>query len=100
MAQIELAAGLVADFDRILAHLVAHEATDPPARIREIVAAIEVLASSPRIGRLAPHDLRELVIGKGPRGYVALYRYEPALDRVYVLAIRGQREAGYRDRTG
>jgi len=38
---------------------------------------------------------RELVIGKGTRGYVALYRYVPTLDTVFVLAIRGQRDAGY-----
>jgi hypothetical protein len=29
------------------------------------------------------------------RGYVALYRYVPELDTVFVLAIRGQRKAGY-----
>ena len=40
-------------------------------------------------------DLRELVIGRRARGYVALYRYVPAVDTVFVLAIRGQKEAGY-----
>jgi len=29
------------------------------------------------------------------RGYVALYRYVPEIDRVFVLAVRGQREAGF-----
>jgi hypothetical protein len=45
--------------------------------------------------RPARTDLRELVIGRRARGYVALYRYVAELDTVYVLAIRGQKEAGY-----
>jgi hypothetical protein len=40
--------------------------------------------------------MRELVIGRDARGYVALYRYAPEIDTVFVLAIRSQREAGYR----
>jgi toxin ParE1/3/4 len=36
----------------------------------------------------------ELVIGRGSRGYVALYRYVPEIDTVFVLAVRSQREAG------
>lgn len=39
--------------------------------------------------------LRELVIGKRARGYVALYRYVAEIDVVFVLAIRSQREAGW-----
>jgi len=40
-------------------------------------------------------ELRELVIAFGDSGYIALYRYNPAADTVYVLAFRHQREAGY-----
>jgi plasmid stabilization system protein ParE len=40
-------------------------------------------------------ELRELIIGFGESGYVALYRHEPDDDAVYVLAFRHQREAGY-----
>ena len=47
------------------------------------------------IGRPARRELRELVIGRRSRGYVALYRYVAEMDTVFVLAIRGQREAGY-----
>jgi hypothetical protein len=38
---------------------------------------------------------RELVIGRAKRGYVALYRYVAAIDTVFVLALRVQRESGY-----
>jgi hypothetical protein len=39
--------------------------------------------------------LRELVIGFGDSGLVALYHHDPAADAVYVLAFRHQKEAGY-----
>ena len=49
------------------------------------------------MGRPLPDmpELREWVIAFGDSGYVALYRHEPADDRVYVLAFRHQKEAGY-----
>ena len=55
------------------------------------------LETAPGIGRPLPEqpELRELVIGFGESGYVALYRYVPHADAVYVLAFRHQREAGY-----
>jgi plasmid stabilization system protein ParE len=40
-------------------------------------------------------DMNELVIGRHAHGYVALYRYVAAIETVFVLAIRSQREAGY-----
>lgn len=95
MSRIELAAEVGDDFDRILDHLLRHDAADPPARILEIVQAISVLEHNPMIGRPVGRNLRELVIGRGTRGYVALYRYVDKLDTVFVLAIRSQREAGY-----
>jgi plasmid stabilization system protein ParE len=66
-----------------------------PGRIREIIQAIDVLQYNPLIGRAVSADTRELVIGRSARGYVALYRYVELVDTVFVLAIRGQREAGY-----
>jgi len=95
MARIELAPEVLDDFDRLFDHLTAVEIDDAPERIEQIVLALEVLAHSPLIGRKLRGGLRELVIGKAARGYVALYRYVPALDTVFVLAIRGQRESGY-----
>jgi len=95
VSRIEFAPEVVDDFDRILEHLLEHEAADAASRIQDIVAAIDVLERNPNLGRPAAGDNRELVIGRGARGYVALYRYADAIDTVLVLAIRGQREAGY-----
>jgi plasmid stabilization system protein ParE len=56
-----------------------------------------LLEASPDIGRPLPDtpELRELVIPFGDSGYVALYRFEPPDDAVYILAFRHQKEAGY-----
>ena len=95
MSRIELAPEVGDDLDRILEHLFAHQGVDATSRIEDIVKAIDVLERNPLIGRPARADLRELVIGRRARGYVALYRYVAELDTVFVLAIRGQKEAGY-----
>ena len=54
-----------------------------------------MLEHNPLIGRSALGEMNELVIGRDSYGYVALYRYVDAIDAVFVLAIRSQREAGY-----
>ena len=95
MSRIELAPEVGDDFDRILEHLLAHEGTDAPSHIEDIIKAIDVLERNPLIGRPARADLRELVIGRRAHGYVALYRYVAELDTVFVLAIRAQKAAGY-----
>lgn len=96
MARVELAPEVSDDFDRIFDHLADHDLEHAVARVGEIIEALNVLETNPEIGRPAPRDKRELVIGRGSRGYIALYRYVPELDTAFVLAIRGQREAGYR----
>lgn len=95
MARIELAPEVFEDFDRFFDHLDQFDVQDIPARIADIVQAIDVLAHSPLIGRKVKGGKRELVIGQGSRGYVALYRFVAPLDTVFVLAMRSQREAGF-----
>lgn len=95
MARVEIAPAVIEDLDRIFDHLARHEADHLPQRIGEIVQALSVLETNPLIGRPTTRRKRELVIGQRSRGYVALYRYVPEIDVVFVLAIRSQREAGY-----
>lgn len=95
MARIELAPEVADDLERIMEHLYRSEVEQVAARLREIIAAISVLQTNPLIGRPASNDRRELVIGRGSRGYVALYRYVSGIDTVFVLAVRAQREAGF-----
>ena len=96
MVRIELAPEILDDFDRILDHLERHGSADGQARIAEIVEAIQLLGRSPLIGRPNRSGNRELVIGRGSRGYVVLYRFVPNLDAVFVLALRSQRQLGYK----
>ena len=96
MSRVELAPGISDDFERILDHLASHDVENTAARIGEIIQAVNVLETNPLIGRPAAGDQRELIIGRRAHGYVALYRYVPELDTVLVLALRSQREAGYK----
>ena len=88
MTRVELAPEVFDDFDRILDHLARFEVEDAPARIGEILQAVQILTHSPLIGRPVRGDKRELVIGRHSHGYVALYRFVASLDTVFVLAIR------------
>lgn len=97
MANIELAPKVLNDFQRILDHLTQFAATNPSARIADIIQAIDILTHSPLIGRPVTDGppraaLRELIIGRAAQGYVALYRFIPSIDTVFVLALRHQRE--------
>jgi toxin ParE1/3/4 len=95
VSRIELAPEVGDDFDRILDHLAAQGADDALSRMDSIMQAIEVLHANPLIGRPVGNDLRELVIGRGGAGYIALYCHVSAIDTVFVLSLRSQREAGY-----
>lgn len=98
MSRIELAPELVKDFDRILDHLAGYQVENLELRILEIINALDVLEHNPMIGRPHANGMRELVIGRRSHGYIALYRYLAEIDTVFILAIRGQREAGYAER--
>lgn len=95
MARIEFAPGVGDDLERILEHLERHDSPNGPARIRQLIGAVDALADNPLIGRPVDTLKRELVIGRDQHGYLALYSYAEAMDTVFVLAIRSQREAGY-----
>jgi toxin ParE1/3/4 len=95
VARVEFAEAVALDIGRISDHLLTHEASDIEAHIDAIFEACAVLDRHPLIGRRADDGLRELVIGHGTRGYVALYDYAAEADLVLVLAVKAQREAGY-----
>lgn len=58
---------------------------------------VKLLGAYPRMGRLVddlPEQFREWLIDFGDSGYVARYRVDD--EAVTILAIRHQREAGYK----
>jgi toxin ParE1/3/4 len=96
VSRIVLAAKVRADFDRIFDFLFEYAPEFAAARIEAIIAAIDILETSPLIGRPVAFGQRELVIATGSSGYLALYRYDPVLDTAFVLAVRSQRELDYK----
>jgi len=58
---------------------------------------LQLLETKPEIGRPLEDlpELREIVIPFGVSGYIALYRYDVATNRVILLAFRHQKEVGY-----
>ena len=96
MSRIVLAPALRADFDRIFDFLFERAPEYAAVRIEAIVEALDILETSPLIGRPVAFGQRELIISTGASGYLALYRYDPAQDTVFVLAVRSQRERNYK----
>lgn len=98
MARLILAPDIQQDFDRIFDFLSQRSPEHAAEPIEDIVCAFDILQSSPLIGRPADthRGMRELVISTGSKGYLALYRFVPELDVVFVVAVRSQRELHYR----
>ena len=95
MTTIVLAEQVQADFERIFDFLFEYAPDTTVTRIQEIVAAIDILQTSPKIGRPIALGQRELVISRGG-GYLALYRYDPINDIAYVLAVKSLHEQDHK----
>ncbi len=89
----------LADFEKIFEFNAGHDPATALDHVEKIRSAVRVLELHPEIGRrvAAGSPLRELVISRGQAGYVALYEYSPVTDRIRILAVRHQREAGHFD---
>jgi plasmid stabilization system protein ParE len=61
-----------------------------------IQSAVLSLAAHPLVGRRVEGEMRELIISYGISGYIALYRFMTVHDEVRILALRQQRELGFR----
>lgn len=97
MTTVHYARAALEDLERFVSFLVEHTAQDATRRVNTLITSIDVLAVSPEIGRPVSEGRRELVIGQGATGFVALYRYDVDEDEVHVLRLRAQREGGYPD---
>jgi plasmid stabilization system protein ParE len=98
MTRIELAPQVLDDIDRFIEHMERFDVAEIPRRIGEIIQALDILRHSPRIGRPVRGGQRELLIGRDSGAYVALYRHVADLDTVFILALRSQRERGFKSR--
>lgn len=95
MAKIEYAKRALADVERLVDFLMEQDPSAAGEILDLIESALAPLKYHPLIGRPKNHGLHEIVISHGRTGYLALYRYNEALDRILILTVRHQREAGY-----
>ena len=86
----------LADLERLSDFLVETDPQVAQDSAALIFDALEILVQHPEIGRKVHFGQRELVISRGRTGYLALYRFLPHADRILVLALRHQRESGYK----
>lgn len=95
MPRVYLSDAALADLERL--NEFSREAGDPLAAglLEFALDALHVLSHQPGIGRPVAGGMRELIISRRRSGYLARYVFDEAIDRVRVLRIRHQREAGY-----
>ncbi|HEX6265863.1 MAG TPA: type II toxin-antitoxin system RelE/ParE family toxin [Burkholderiales bacterium] len=88
------------DLERIFEFNALRDPASAPEHLGKIRSAVMILEEHPEIGRICEPGsaLRELVISHGKSGYVALYEHSAVEHLIRVVAVRHQREAGYRGR--
>lgn len=96
MPQVVITRTALADVARLRDFLRSKDAEAAEEAGKAIVQAVRSLRQLPERGRVVDglgENYRELVIKFGGAGYVAVYRIEDP--KVFVLAVRHQKEAGY-----
>ena len=98
---IRFAPQALTDIERIFEFNLHRDPATAHLHIDRIRSAVMVLDEHPKIGRRysLANPLRELVISYGRTGYVALYVHREIDELITIVAIKHQREAGYRDRS-
>lgn len=98
MSHVRLSARAQSDLTRLRTFLAQKDINAAKRALLVIREAFMPLIHAPMIGRPVEDSdgLRELVIDFGASGYLALYRFEPTLDAVTILAIKHQREDDYK----
>jgi plasmid stabilization system protein ParE len=94
MAAVEITQRALADLERLFDFIAAENPQKASEQILSVRKALELLADHPLLGRAAEEGRRELILSRGPYGYIAKYRWLPAEDIILILAVRHQLEAG------
>jgi plasmid stabilization system protein ParE len=96
MPQLIWSPAALRDVDRLHRFLVEKNASAAREAIKAVRTQVNILAEQPGAGRPAEHmdpEFWEWIIPFGGSGYIALYRLDG--EKVVILAVRHQREAGY-----
>jgi plasmid stabilization system protein ParE len=97
MPRIIFAPAAIRDLQRLRDFLRSKDANAARRAGEAIRQGVKLLGAYPRIGRMVddlPPHYREWPIDFGDSGYVARYRVDD--DAITILAIRHQKEAGYK----
>jgi plasmid stabilization system protein ParE len=97
MPQVRFAPGAIRDLQRLREFLRPKNPAAARRAAQAILKAVQVLGLQPQIGRPVadmPDEYREWPIDFGDSGYLARYRFEG--ESVTILALRHQKELGYR----
>ena len=97
MPPVIFAPAAIRDMQRLRDFLQPKDADAARRAGQAIRQGVTMLSRYPRMGRMVedlPEDYREWLIDFGDSGYVARYRVDA--DAVTILAIRHQREDGYK----
>ena len=96
MPQVIITQTALADIARLKDFLQSKDAQAAQEASKAIIQAVQSLRHYPERSRSADwlgENHRELVIKFGGTGYIAIYRIDAP--KVFVLAVRHQKEAGY-----
>lgn len=97
MPRVVFAPAAIRDLQRLHDFLLSKNADAANRAGEAIRQGVKVLGAYPRMGRMVdelPEQYREWLIDFGDSGYVARYRVDD--DAITILAIRHQKEVGYK----
>ena len=94
MTEVVYSPRALTDIERLADFLLEYDPRGAIYTASILMHAVAMLSQNPLVGRIVEQGMRELVISRGKSGYVALYRFDARTDRVYILAVRHQRELG------
>lgn len=96
MSQVKVSPRAIQDLQRLYDFLAEKDERTADNALDTIETAFKSLAHLPEMWRPVEDGLRELIIDYGRSGYLALYEYDPDIDRVIILAVRHQKENDYK----
>lgn len=88
----------LADIQRLYRFLAEKHKGAAQRAVKAIRESVKILSHQPEIGRPAAEmgpEYREWLIDFGDSGYIALYHFDG--ETAVILAVRHQKEVGYRD---
>jgi plasmid stabilization system protein ParE len=97
MPQVRFAPGAIRDLQRLREFLRPKNPVAARRAAQAILKSVQVLGLQPQFGRPVadmPDEYREWPIDFGDSGYLARYRFDG--ETVTILALRYQKELGYR----